>query len=194
MPTSTAGTSRRCCSPSSSCTRRGSSSAATCTSRSRRSTRSKCRRRARQARPAHLLPRRRRAGGGARRAEEGEGEGRRLGDLALQGPGRDEPRAAVGNDDEPGHAAPGQDDFRPEGDQESARDLRAADGLGRGRRQEELDEAALEDGGGRYLNQGQTTFPRRQPWRRKKGPGESRRGNGRTGATCCGSAKRGSAE
>src|SRR3989475_57571 len=150
--------------------------------------------RGKRRRSAHLLPRRRRAGGGARRAEEGEGEGRRVGDLALQGPGRDEPRAAVGDDDEPRLAASGQDGFRPEGDQESARDLRAADGLGRGRRQEELDEAALEDGGGRYLNQGQTTFSRRQQWRREKGPGESRRGNGRTGATCCGSAKRGSAE
>ncbi len=41
------------------------------------------------------------------RAEEGEGEGGLLGDLALQGPGRDEPRAALGNHHEPGHAAPG---------------------------------------------------------------------------------------
>src|SRR5205823_10227978 len=106
-----------------------------------------------QARSAPLLTRRRRAGGGARRAEEGEGEGRRVGDLALQGPGRDELRAAVGDDDEPRLAAPGQDGFRPEGDQESARDLRAADGLGRGRRHEELDEAALEDGGGRYRSE-----------------------------------------
>ena len=34
-------------------------------------------------------------------AEEGKGEGRQLGDLALQGPGRDEPGAALGDDHEP---------------------------------------------------------------------------------------------
>ena len=41
-----------------------------------------------------------------------------LGDLALQGPGRDEPGAALGNHDESGHAPPGAHGARPQGNQE----------------------------------------------------------------------------
>ena len=54
----------------------------------------------------------------ARAAEEGKSEGGLVGDLALQGPGRDEPGAALGNDDESGHAPPGAHGTRPQGNQE----------------------------------------------------------------------------
>ena len=41
-----------------------------------------------------------------------KGERRKLGNFPLQGPGRDEPRAAVGNDDESGYAAPRSNGIR----------------------------------------------------------------------------------
>ena len=51
-----------------------------------------------------LLPGRRRAGSRAGQAAQGRRARRRLGGQPLQGPGRNEPRAALGNHHESGHA------------------------------------------------------------------------------------------
>ena len=79
----------------------GSSRPATSTSRSRRCTRSKFRRRARASRrgasTASTTTSSRKCLAQLKKEKVKEGS---LGDLALQGPGRDEPRAALGNDDE----------------------------------------------------------------------------------------------
>src|SRR6185295_8266750 len=98
-----------------------------------------------QARAPALLPGRRRARRDIEPAEEREGEGRQLGDLALQGPGRDEPGAALGDDHEPRHAPPDPHAARHEGNQEHQGEIRTAQGCGRSRGPAQLDARALED-------------------------------------------------
>lgn len=130
-PTWTARTSRCCCSRSSSVTFRSSSSAGTCTSPGRRCFASMPRRAARSPRPSSTRWTRG-ARGHPRQAAQGGVPRGGVDDQPLQGPGRDERGAVVGNHAEPGHAAAAAGTlWRPglRGDRELHEQ---ADGQGRG--------------------------------------------------------------
>jgi len=116
-----------------------------------------------------LRARRRRAAGDPGQAAQGRRQGKHLADLPLQGPGRDERRAAVGNHHEPGHAPPaagGAGQLRPAADR--GRDEHA-DGQGRGGAAAHLARGARQRGGGRHL-----TRPVRDQQDARKADGEDK--------------------